>query len=224
VELKPGFEDRIRRELARKLGRSVPLVERGTVRFEDVNGPRGGVDTRCRIKLVMSGRPSVQVEQIAVNPATAFGRAVPILVRTLERTRRKHGLRAGPAARAPQRGRRAPVTVERGEIIGRRVGRGPDALARALARPEKRRRDAYVDTSLPGVSASHRRAGGPTTARRNAMANPQRAMATLEDSRTRPTRKSTRKGANRGKPSERMERAAHARTLTPSAKAARARR
>jgi hypothetical protein len=222
VDLASGFEDRIRRELARKLGRSAPLVERGTVRFEDVNGPRGGVDTRCRIKLVMSGRPSVQVEQIAVNPATAFGRAVPILVRALQRTRSKHGLRAGPAPRGRQHARRTTVSVERGSIIGRRVGRGPQAQARALARPEKRRRDAYVDTALPGVSASDRRAGGPTTARRNAMAKPRRAMSTLEDSRTKPSRKSTRRGANRGKPSERKERAAHARSLTPSAKAARA--
>lgn len=222
MELESGFEDRIRSQLARTLGRSAPLVERATVRFEDVNGPRGGVDTVCRIKLVMSGRPSVQVEQTAVNPAKAFALAVPIVVRALDRARRKHGLRAGPIERdGRQQARRGAVAVMGGSIIGRRVGRGSTAQARALARPEKHRRDAYVDTSLPGTSASDRRAGGPTTARRNAMAHPRRATATLEDSRTRPSRKSTRRGANRGKPSQRKERAALARSLTPSAKAAR---
>jgi hypothetical protein len=221
VDLEQGFDERIRKDLARKLGRAAPLLERGTVRFEDVNGPRGGVDTLCRIKLVLSGRPSVQVEQVGVNPEMAFALAVPAVVRALERARRKHGLRAGPAPRGRQHVRRGAVPVMRGSIIGRRVGRGPKAQARALARPEKRRRDAYVDTSRPGVSASHRRAGGPTTARRNAMANPRRAASTLEDSRKKPSRKSTRRGANRGKPSQRKERAALARSLTPSAKAAR---
>lgn len=108
-----------------------------------------------------------------------------------------------------------------GEIIGRRVGRGPEARARALARPEKLRRDAYVDTSLPGVSASDRRAGGPTTARRNARKKPSRATATLEDSRTKPSRKSTRRSANRGKPSQGKERTAVSRSFTPAARAAR---
>lgn len=59
VELDPGFRDRARAALSAKLGHAARLVERGTVRFEDVNGPRGGIDTVCRIKLVMSGRPSI---------------------------------------------------------------------------------------------------------------------------------------------------------------------
>jgi hypothetical protein len=127
------------------------------------------------------------------------------------------GERRGRAPAAP-----AAAADDPGEIIGRRVGRGPAARARALARPEKQRRDAYVDTSLPGVSASDRRAGGPMTARRNSRAKPSRATATLEDSRTKPSRKSTRRSANRGKPSQGKERTALSRSLTPSARAARA--
>ncbi len=229
VELRPGFERRIRAELGAKLGHAGPLIERGTVRFEDVNGPKGGIDVVCRIKLVMSGRPSVHVAETAADPEAAFAAAVPVVVRALERVRDKHGLRAGR-----RRGRTPPPeelpiaeavdeAIDAGEIIGRRLGRGPAALARALERPEKLRRDAYVDTARPGVSASHRRAGGPISARRNTKAKTTRATATLEDSRTRPSRKSTRRSANRGKPSQTKERTAVARSVTPSARAGRAR-
>lgn len=98
VDLPAPFVARIRRELAAKLGYAATLIERGTVRFEDVNGPKGGIDTVCRIKLVLSGRPSVQVEATAADPKVAFGRAVPALVRALERVRGKHGLRVGRRA------------------------------------------------------------------------------------------------------------------------------
>lgn len=33
------------------------------MRIEDVNGPRGGVDKRCRIKIVLKGLPSVIIDQ-----------------------------------------------------------------------------------------------------------------------------------------------------------------
>jgi putative sigma-54 modulation protein len=53
----------IRRKLGRKLGRHALDIERASVRIEDVNGPRGGVDKRCRIKVVVSALPSIVVEQ-----------------------------------------------------------------------------------------------------------------------------------------------------------------
>jgi ribosome-associated translation inhibitor RaiA len=58
-------EDRayVRRKLGMKLGKFARAIERVSVRIDDVNGPRGGVDKRCRIKVVLSGLPSVVVEQ-----------------------------------------------------------------------------------------------------------------------------------------------------------------
>jgi CBS domain-containing protein/ribosome-associated translation inhibitor RaiA len=52
----------IRRKLGMKLGKFATSIERVSVRVEDVNGPRGGVDQECRIKVVLSGLPSVVFE------------------------------------------------------------------------------------------------------------------------------------------------------------------
>ena len=223
IELPAGMNEAIRDQLATKLSHATSLIERGTVRFDDVNGPKGGVDTVCRIKLVLRGRPSVQVEERGTDVRAAFARALPTAVRAVQRLRSKHGLRGNPrpAERARSRPRADTTAIDRGELIGRRVGRGKRALADALDRPEKLRRDAYVDTSRPGVSASHRRAGGTSTARRNTLKKTTRAAATLEDSRTVPSRKSTRRSANRGKPSHGKERTALAKAVAPSARAGR---
>ena len=53
----------LRRKLGMKLGKFARAVERVTVRVRDVNGPRGGVDKLCSIKVVLTGLPSVVVEQ-----------------------------------------------------------------------------------------------------------------------------------------------------------------
>lgn len=58
-------EDReyLRLKLGHKLGKFASRIERTSVRVEDVNGPRGGVDKRCRIKVVLTGLPSVVIEE-----------------------------------------------------------------------------------------------------------------------------------------------------------------
>jgi hypothetical protein len=110
-----------------------------------------------------------------------------------------------------------------GSLVGRRVGRAEANLERALDRPEKRRRDAFVDTAAPGASASDRRAGYGATAARNTKRNTAGMQVTLEDSRTTPSRKSTRRSANRMKGATALERARQRAVHGPTARATRAR-
>jgi hypothetical protein len=219
VPLPEGMVERVRASLGRSLGHTATRIERASLRFEDVNGPRGGLDTMCRIKVVMSGRPSIIVEQRGRGAADAFARAQAPLLRSVRRSVDRRGGKRPAAtlpAKPPSRPGRPRAAADPGSYIGRRVGRGPANLKQALARPEKQRRDAYVDTAAPGVSASDRRAGGPSTARRNAR-NPRSGMvATLEDSRApRPSRKSTRRSAGSTKAATKLTRRRKAHLATP---------
>jgi hypothetical protein len=81
-------EDRayIRRRLGEKLGKYADSIERVTVRVSDVNGPRGGVDLLCRIKVVLSGLPSVVVEHQAALLKPALTRTLAGAERAVRRT------------------------------------------------------------------------------------------------------------------------------------------
>ena len=58
-------EDRayIRHRIDAKISKLESSVERVSVRLEDVNGPRGGVDKVCRAKVTVKGVPVVVVER-----------------------------------------------------------------------------------------------------------------------------------------------------------------
>lgn len=110
-----------------------------------------------------------------------------------------------------------------GSLIGRRVGRNSKNVGEALKRPEKKRRDAYVDTAAEGMAADDRRAGGPYTARRNSKKRDAGMAYTLEDSRTgTPSRKSTRRSANHIKAASQLTRRAKGRVHAPQNVARRA--
>ena len=76
----------IRRRLGEKLGKYADSIERVTVRLKDVNGPRGGVDQACRIKVVLSGLPSVVVEHNAASLKPAVTGALTAVERAVRRT------------------------------------------------------------------------------------------------------------------------------------------
>lgn len=225
----------LRAKLGRRLKRFAPHIERVTVRLEDVNGPRGGKDTVCRIELAMSGMKNVFADARAHDPMTAFeaaSRSVKSAVetatgkrgRSTRRRARTEVVRAKERAMMPRPVRRKPPARRPagGSLIGRRVGRSRENLERAAARPEKTRRDAWTDTAQPGVSATDRKAGGGSTAARNTRLRAPRATATLEDSARKPSRKSTRKSANRAKSGSKQARRQKRKIQSPSARARRA--
>lgn len=102
VELGEDTREHIRRRLARQLEKLGPQATRATVRFEDVNGPRGGRDVVCRVKLVLTGKASIVTETRGAEAREAFdlaaapaGRAaLRALAATRTRRRRGHGTAA----------------------------------------------------------------------------------------------------------------------------------
>ena len=70
----------IRRKLGMKLGKFAASIERVTVRVTDTNGPRGGIDQVCNVKVVLSGLPSVVVERCDV----ALHAAIDVALRAAE--------------------------------------------------------------------------------------------------------------------------------------------
>jgi hypothetical protein len=75
----------IRRKLTANFARYARSVERVSVRLRDINGPRGGVDIQCRIKVVLSGLPSVAVELQAEVYRVAFSGALAAAERAVRR-------------------------------------------------------------------------------------------------------------------------------------------
>jgi CBS domain-containing protein/ribosome-associated translation inhibitor RaiA len=76
----------IRRKLGMKLGKFATSIERVSVRVEDENGPRGGVDQVCRIKVVLSGLPSVVFEAKDASLDAAVDGALTGIERMVRRT------------------------------------------------------------------------------------------------------------------------------------------
>jgi hypothetical protein len=90
--------------------------------------------------------------------------------------------------------------------------------------PRRPRRDDPVDTSLPGVSATDRKAGAGRSGKRNfSKRAAAKGGARLEDSATgQPSRKSTRKSKGRMKRTANLQRRATRESTSGKSKAARA--
>ena len=85
-KLESRRRDYIRRKLGTRLGKFSSSIKRVSVRVEDVNGPRGGVDQLCRIKVVLRGLPSVVFESRDSALNAAVDGALAGVERTVRRT------------------------------------------------------------------------------------------------------------------------------------------
>ena len=82
-----GRDDReyIRRKLGTRLGKFKDSLMRVSVRTDDLNGPRGGVDRLCRIKVVLRGLPTQVFEARAATLDAAVDGALAGIERTVRR-------------------------------------------------------------------------------------------------------------------------------------------
>jgi hypothetical protein len=129
IGVDPDLRRRIHRRLGWRLGKFAPHIERLTVRFEDVNGPRGGIDVACRIKAVVSGLPSLVVTELAGNQIEAFDRAGQRIERAVRRA----------VGRAREGGRLDRMKPPGGRYgTSQRGARGANASRAAAATPRNR--------------------------------------------------------------------------------------
>ncbi len=204
VDLPDAFGPQARELLGRRLGRFATHIERAAVRFKDINGPRGGVDTLCRIQLTVSHRPTVLVESRAVDAHAALKRSATAAVQAMDRSVGRAGLRTPAPTRAPE----APAVEE---PAARKVSPGRQASPAEDERPGRDVRRARRG-KVAGRSTSARRAK-PTRAKMGYK---------LEKSATTPSRKSTRKSVNRKKSGSKLQRRAARKIRSPKARATRA--
>ncbi|HET8937863.1 MAG TPA: HPF/RaiA family ribosome-associated protein [Polyangiales bacterium] len=80
----------IRERLSRHLGKFATQMERVEVRFSDENGPKGGVDRRCLVHLVLSSLPPIVVEDRGETDRVAFDLAAGRAERALKHSLNKH--------------------------------------------------------------------------------------------------------------------------------------
>ena len=85
--------DYIARKLGMKLGKFVAVIERITVRLSDTNGPKGGRDQRCQVKVVLSGLPSVVVNETDSTRRRAIDRTVDAVAIAVRRRVQRRRLR-----------------------------------------------------------------------------------------------------------------------------------
>jgi len=86
AELEEGDREYVRRKLGMRLGKFADSIERVSVRIDDVNGPRGGVDQVCRIKVVLSALPSVVFEARDASRRAAIDVAIDGTERAVRRS------------------------------------------------------------------------------------------------------------------------------------------
>ncbi len=102
AELTPDDRTYIRRKLGMKLGKFANSIERVSVRVEDVNGPRGGVDQVCRIKATLSGLPSVVFEAQDESLRAAVDGALTGIERAVRGALGRRRTKAVAEGRAPE--------------------------------------------------------------------------------------------------------------------------
>ncbi|HTF90570.1 MAG TPA: HPF/RaiA family ribosome-associated protein [Planctomycetota bacterium] len=188
LELDRDIDSYVRERLSSKLGKFATHMERVSVRFSDLNGPKGGVDTECRVQVSLHPVPIVVVSARGTDPRRAFDSVANLVVRTVKRSLERAGFSEGSAKRASKKTRATPKTAE-----------------------------------SPAASENGRvaRAAELRTGERNKRKKTSKAAVALEDSTTgKPSRKSTRKGANRLRSGQNLERKARDLVGEPQARAA----
>jgi hypothetical protein len=188
-------------------------VTRVAVRLEPAGrGGRKG-DALCVVEVTVDRATSIVAEEHGRGAVEAIDLATTAIGSLLRE-------RFGDAKPRAAKNGVKDKTKGRGSLVGRRVGHSVGDVAVARARPEKKKRDALVDTSAEGTAADDRVIGYGSTASRNTKGKTSGMSYALEDSATgKPSRKSTRGSTNRVKPDSNLRRRETRRVRSPKTRA-----
>jgi putative sigma-54 modulation protein len=76
VDLDADDHTYLRRKLGARLAKFARSIDCVSVRFSDLNGPRGGIDQVCCVKVLLAGRPGVVVIRRDATPRAALDAAL----------------------------------------------------------------------------------------------------------------------------------------------------
>ena len=81
----PAMREHVQHHLHLALGRFANRIDGVVVRLTDVNGPRGGVDVHCRMRVRGRDIEGLLTAALAANPETAIHEATARLRRVIRR-------------------------------------------------------------------------------------------------------------------------------------------
>lgn len=85
IEVDEALRSHVDRRLRFALSRFGERIARVTIRFEDANGARGGVDKQCQIAVALRPSGSVLVEDIDADLRAVVDRAAARAARAIDR-------------------------------------------------------------------------------------------------------------------------------------------
>jgi ribosome-associated translation inhibitor RaiA len=81
----PGWRRQAEHRVRRTLHRLQAQVQQARVRVRDINGPKGGLDTRCQVVLTTAGHGTLVVVAQAAQPQAALNEALQRVTHALAR-------------------------------------------------------------------------------------------------------------------------------------------
>ncbi|MBN0985853.1 HPF/RaiA family ribosome-associated protein [Amphritea pacifica] len=85
VSIKKGLAEYIRRRMAFALASRDDQTDQINVTLSDINGPRGGKDKRCQVRIVIAGQRDIVIDDVQQNWQEAIDSAASRASRTLTR-------------------------------------------------------------------------------------------------------------------------------------------
>jgi len=85
LPLKVKVQDYVQRKIDSAIGPFEDFVKAVDIRIVDVNGPKGGIDQRCRVAVAMNGKPDIIASANHENAFGAISLAVDRVRRSLQR-------------------------------------------------------------------------------------------------------------------------------------------